>query len=168
MRREIPAPWLKLMEQRGYSSVRRLAEAAGISHTAVSRVLHGEGNPSDESVIAIAGALDVVPSKAFQMLGVAVREDAQPYEPPPEAARLTRRQRKAVDEVIRLLVAAEDSAGAGNVRQLRPNSPGDSSDDLPASWPELAADSSRNRDRETAERHSKIGEESQDPGWDES
>lgn len=107
MRRDIPQNWVTLMERRGYSSIRQLAAASGVSHTAVARIMHGEGRPKDESVQALAVTLGVKPNDLYGLVGVSAPDEAIPYEPPAEAARLSPRQRKAVDELIRLLAQAD-------------------------------------------------------------
>lgn len=94
------------MERRGLSSIRQLAAASNISHTAVARILHGEGQPKDESIQALAATLRVKPNDLYGLVGLTAPDDAAPYEPPAEAARLSQRQRKAVDEIIRLLAQA--------------------------------------------------------------
>jgi len=112
MRRDIPAPWLKLMAQKRLTSIRRLADAAGISHPVVARIMHGEGTPNDASIVAVAKALGVDPSRIYELAHMAAPKEAGPYEPPEEAARLTTRQREALTEIIRAMVepAAEPPA----------------------------------------------------------
>lgn len=95
--------------------MRQLATASGVSHTAVARIIHGEGSPKDESIQALAATLGVKPTDIYEMVGVEAPDDAVPYEPPAEAARLSQRQRKAVDEMIRLLAQGADARRERNL-----------------------------------------------------
>lgn len=149
MRRDIPPQWVKLMETAGLTSMRQLATASGISHTAVARIIHGEGTPSDESIQQMAGTLRVAPADLYRMVGLATPTDAKRYEPPAESARLTVRQRRAVDEIIRLFAAAtqaDDKIDAGPLQADH----------------DLAADKGINVGRATRDRLNGLGEESQD------
>lgn len=110
MRTETPEPWLKLMEARGYSSLRNLAEAAGLSHPVVSRMVKGITVPKDESVNAIAKALSVRPAAIYDLVKVSAPSESGPWRPPAEAARLTTSQREALTQLIRTMVAPEPEA----------------------------------------------------------
>jgi hypothetical protein len=91
----------------GGASGRRLAELAqraghDISHATLNRLRQGTyaTRPSDASIRAIAYLADVSESIAFTAAGVRA-PTAVVYQPPPEAQRMTTRQRKALDELIR-------------------------------------------------------------------
>lgn len=103
-RREIPEPWATYMQRKGLTSVRRLAEVAGVSAPAVSRLLHGEGRQEDDTIVRIADALGLDLSTVYELAGTPQPEAAR-YIPPAESHRLTNRQRKAIDELIRATVA---------------------------------------------------------------
>lgn len=88
-------------------SIRRLSEAAGLSHNAVTRVVHGDSLPGDETVSALASALRVPASKIYELThGQDIT--ARPWSPPAEVQRLTRREQDALSEMIRSMAAARD------------------------------------------------------------
>ncbi len=107
MRKETPEPWLKLMEASGYTSLRGLAEAAGVSHPVINRMVQGIGTPKDDSVNAVAKALRVKPSTIYDLVKVSAPSESAPWKPPAEAARLTTSQRDALAQLIRTMVAPE-------------------------------------------------------------
>lgn len=93
------------------ASGRRLAELAqraghDISHATLNRLRQGTyaTRPTDASIRAIAYLADVSENTAFTAAGVRAPE-AVDYQPPREAQRMSTRQRKALDEVIRAFVA---------------------------------------------------------------
>ncbi|WP_422389912.1 helix-turn-helix domain-containing protein [Arthrobacter sp. N1] len=148
MRRDIPQEWVELMSRRGIGSLRQLAAASNISHTAIARIVHGEGTAKDESLQQLAAALQVPPATVYAIVGARVSGDLDPYTPPAEAARLSPRERKAVDELIRLLV---------DQKPLTNDVP------LPKDAYSLAASKGPNRGRAAKEDADALGEESQDP-----
>ncbi|WP_043497274.1 helix-turn-helix domain-containing protein [Georgenia sp. SUBG003] len=89
----------------------RLAEAAGLHTTTVSRIIFGVGSrtPSPANVQAIADALgvDVVKVSGWVNQARTVRE---PYRVPDEVHLLTDRQQKAVTELIRSMAEANRTA----------------------------------------------------------
>jgi hypothetical protein len=93
-----------------------LAQRAGhdISHATLNRLRQGTyaTRPSDASIRAIAYLADVSENTAFAAAG-ARTPSALPYQPPREAQRMSTRQRKALDEVIRAFTAHEAPAAAG-------------------------------------------------------
>ncbi|WP_104087933.1 helix-turn-helix transcriptional regulator [Arthrobacter sp. GMC3] len=105
MRKEIPAQWLKLMEQQGFGSLRAFAEAAGLTHTVISRMVRGTAVPKDETILAVADTLRVRPSVIYDLVKLSAPSESEPWQPPAEAARLTRSQRDALAQLIRTMVA---------------------------------------------------------------
>jgi hypothetical protein len=110
-------------------SAREISRRTGgkISHSVVADYLNGRGSAHPKEYVLAAFA-EVFPRLTVQMLrelaGLPAGEK-EPYEPPEEAHRLTARQRRAVDELIRLL--AERAGGehggdtaATSVTQLTP------------------------------------------------
>ncbi len=93
------------------ASGRRLAELAqraghDISHATLNRLRQGTyaTRPSDASIRAIAYLADVSENVAFAAAGVSAPA-AVVYQPPAEAQRMTTRQCRAVDELIRAFAA---------------------------------------------------------------
>lgn len=102
------------------ASGRRLAELAqraghDISHATLNRLRQGTyaTRPSDASIRAIAYLADVSENVAFAAAAVAAPA-AVVYQAPAEAQRMTTRQRRALDELIRAFAAGDTPApGAG-------------------------------------------------------
>lgn len=93
----------------GKPSYNRLAKAVGVPQSTVSAVVTGKSrHPKPETVQRIADALRVDVRTVAAWVGQK-RTEATPYAPPPEADLLTDRQRKAVDEIIRAIVAERAS-----------------------------------------------------------
>lgn len=87
-------------------AVARKAQERGhtINHDTAARYLRGDhGTPDEATLIAFADVLDVSMRKLRAAANLPA-ESIDPYIPPPEASRLTRRQRRAVDEVIRAML----------------------------------------------------------------
>jgi len=99
---------LRESNQAGLSArgVARLARDRGYSlnHDTAARYLRGDhGRPDEATLVAFADVLSV----DLAVLRVAADLPAEltaPYVPPPEASRLNRRQRLAVDEIIRAML----------------------------------------------------------------
>lgn len=118
----IPEPWATwlldagFVDPRGASnrpSMRRLAEAANLSNSTIANTLHGRTTPSAEVLSAISDALRVPLREVHAAAGVAATDARRPYEWPAEADQLTTRQRSAVTELIRAMVAGNERPGAG-------------------------------------------------------
>jgi transcriptional regulator with XRE-family HTH domain len=114
-------------------SARGLARAArerghSLNHDTAARYLRGDhGVPDEATLVAFADVL-AVPLRDLRAAADLPAETTEPYVPPAEASRLTRRQRRAVDEIIRaMLEPAKGSAAkdVGDVRRLRPADAGD-------------------------------------------
>lgn len=95
----------------GWSS-REIARRSGdrVHHATVSNVMRGKhaNAPTDELLKAFVEVFPKFTLQQLRALAGLPAGEAEPYRPPTEANRLTTRQRKAVDELIRLLA---DSAG---------------------------------------------------------
>lgn len=94
------------MQRRGIPSARALAERAGVSVTAVLRLMHREGRPSEQVISDVAKALGLTPQLVRELAKVPAGEE-DPFVLPPEANRLNRRQRAAVVEIVRLLLEGQ-------------------------------------------------------------
>ncbi|GAB4664138.1 hypothetical protein [Mycobacterium intracellulare] len=100
----------------GGASGRRLAELAqraghDISHATLNRLRQGTyaTRPSDASIRAIAYLADVSENIAFAAAGVSAPA-AVMYQAPAEAQRMSTRQRKALDELIRAFAVDDKPA----------------------------------------------------------
>lgn len=98
-------------KRHGGASGRRLAEMAqegghDISHATLNRLRQGTyaTRASDASIRAIAYLADVSENTAFAAAGVNAPSGVA-YQPPREAQRMSARQRKALDELIRAFTA---------------------------------------------------------------
>lgn len=83
------------------------AQAAGYSlnHDTVARYLRGDHGLPDESTLQAFAEVLPVDLAALRAAVELPSEVVEPYRPPPESSRLTRRQRRAIDELIRAMVA---------------------------------------------------------------
>lgn len=104
MSRQIPAAWKNLLNDAGFKSLRELALKAKVSAPSVARLVHRDGKTTDATIQAVAQALAVNPSDLYALAGIKTHHEAGPYTPPDVSARLTTRQRRLVDELIRCLV----------------------------------------------------------------
>jgi transcriptional regulator with XRE-family HTH domain len=86
-------------QQRGYS----------LNHDTAARYLRGDhGVPDEATLIALSDVLGV-PLRELRAAADLPSETTTPYVPPAEASRMTRRQRRAVDEIIRAMVEPAQS-----------------------------------------------------------
>lgn len=84
----------RIARERGYS----------LNHDTAARYLRGDhGRPDEATLVAFADVLGV-DLAALRMAADLPAELTTPYLPPPEASRLNRRQRLAVDEIIRAML----------------------------------------------------------------
>jgi transcriptional regulator with XRE-family HTH domain len=92
---------------RGLDDIVRLAEREGhtIHRSVVARYLKGQHGPrpSDHTIAALAAGLRVDVRELRALAGMPPGELGT-YEPTPEAARLNREQRDALDQLIRTIV----------------------------------------------------------------
>lgn len=98
-----------------------LAQGAGhdVSHATLNRLRQGTyaTRPSDASIRAIAYLADVSENTAFAAAGLRTPATVA-YQPPREAQRMSTRQRKALDEVIRAFTPDEAPASDTDYRRL--------------------------------------------------
>lgn len=98
--------------------IARQAKESGhtLNHDTAARYLRGDhGRPDEATLLALSEVLGVSMRRLRAAAGLPA-ELTTPYTPPPEASRLTRRQRLAVDEVIRAML---DPGTAGSRPALR-------------------------------------------------
>jgi transcriptional regulator with XRE-family HTH domain len=87
-------------------SLARNAQAAGftLNHDTAARYLRGDhGRPDEATLLALAKVLRI-PLSRLRAAASLPAEETEPYRPPVEASRLNRRQRRAVDEIIRAML----------------------------------------------------------------
>jgi transcriptional regulator with XRE-family HTH domain len=90
-------------------SARAISQAARelgftLNHDTAARYLRGEhGTPDESTLQAFSTVLDVSLAKLRRAASLPA-DVTEPYRPPAEADRLSRRQRRAVDEVIRAML----------------------------------------------------------------
>ena len=120
-RREKPEAWQRLMDQKGMASFRELGDAAGLSHTAVSRIAYGQSkHVRDTTVRAIADALGQDMETIYELINQPV-EHASPWSPPAESQRLTRRQRNALEELVRSMAEKPQESPMSTTRSTNPD-----------------------------------------------
>lgn len=116
----LPDKWAKRLVAKGFvdprykhdvPSMSALSTATGLHTSTISDLIAGRRKATVESVQALVAALG---DDVAGWLGVAVRER---FVPPPEADLLTTRQRKAITELIRSFVAADQEELMGNADQ---------------------------------------------------
>lgn len=120
VRREAPEPWATAMRDRGMLHGRRPSfsqlAAAARDHTtagtltpqAVIDIVTGKTqDPADEIVRALASALALPVEEVARWVGRPLDVGA-PYVPPNGADRLSRKQREALDHIIRVMIDRED------------------------------------------------------------
>jgi hypothetical protein len=102
----------------GQRSARALAREARerghtLNHDTAARYLRGDhGKPDEATLVALADVLEVPLARLRAAAGLP-SESTEPYVPPAEASRLTRRQRLAVDEIIRAMLDTGRSVNSG-------------------------------------------------------
>lgn len=172
----------------GNPSFNQLAKRVGVSSSTVNAIVMRKQTPRAATIQKIADALGLDVRIVSDWVGQK-RTERGPYTPPAEADLLTDRQRKAVDEIIRAIVAerastddghddqqdgeraapaaggsgVEDPAERHGVTPLRGRRPaGDDGDDDAAEIPRAAHKGVSQRARMDADA-ARRGEESQDP-----
>lgn len=114
---EISTQWEELMTRAGYSSLRKLSEACGVSPaTAAGIVLHGKRG-SDESRQKIADALGIT---VAQMNEISTGRREEPLQMPKGTEILSLREKEAVAEIIRTIVNAKEQVNELTNHQGRP------------------------------------------------
>jgi len=114
---QVPEPWASAMVKVGFTdpryddprpSMSRLAEAAGLHTTTVSRMVRETKQPDPENVAHVAKALrqDVREvSEWVRQAGTVARE----YRVPAEVNLLTQREQDAISELIRAIAATREA-----------------------------------------------------------
>lgn len=110
-RLSVPEPWASRMVDCGFvdprtgeASLSALNTAGGPAVETLRRLVHGWGKPQEETIRVVAALLRVAPKQIRLWANVPTGEN-EPYTPPAESARLTQRQRRAIDELIRSMLA---------------------------------------------------------------
>ncbi|MFA7266666.1 MAG: hypothetical protein WC054_10175 [Candidatus Nanopelagicales bacterium] len=128
--RSIPEPWAAAFRERGLVDKRTGEPSLNAfsrrfstpSLETLRNTIHGLRTPSEPTLAAVAEALNIPLPTIREWAGRPAGE-AAPYSPPPEADQMNTRQRKAVDELIRSMVAApaaEVPASSKPGRRLKP------------------------------------------------
>lgn len=110
----------RLNEARGEESIRSVsARAARLGHVGESTLYpyfrDGHGQPSMGVVVGLASALHVPVDELRSLAGI--RAPGAPWIPPQEAQLMSERQRKAVEELIRSMVAHSPTPEPGPHRR---------------------------------------------------
>lgn len=100
---ELPEPWRTAGEQKGLSSYRAIARASGAAVETVRMIISGKRRPSPATASKLAEAFGVPAAQIDAWSGIGAGGVHEPYYPPAAASRLTIRQRKALDEMIRAM-----------------------------------------------------------------
>jgi hypothetical protein len=75
-----------------------------LNHDTAARYLRGDhGVPDEATLVAFSQVLNI-PMRRLRTAANLPSEATAPYVPPPEASRLSRRQRRALDEIIRAML----------------------------------------------------------------
>jgi transcriptional regulator with XRE-family HTH domain len=93
-------------------SLARAAQAAGFSlnHDTAARYLRGDhGRPDEATLLALSKVLRI-PLNRLRAAASLPAEVTEPYRPPAESSRLNRRQRRAIDEIIRAMLEGQPAA----------------------------------------------------------
>jgi transcriptional regulator with XRE-family HTH domain len=102
-------------------SLARNAQAAGftLNHDTAARYLRGDhGRPDEATLLALSKVLRISLSRLRTAASLPA-EETEPYRPPAEASRLNRRQRRAVDEIIRAMLETSAIPKADDLEQRR-------------------------------------------------
>lgn len=96
-------------------SAREIARRGGerVSHSQIGKYLKPAHPRPGEDVLQVFSDVFRIPMPRLRQLAALPAGDAEPYEAPAEANRLDSRQRRVVNELIRML--AETKAGDGDV-----------------------------------------------------
>jgi transcriptional regulator with XRE-family HTH domain len=107
-------------------AVARKARESGYSlnHDTAARYLRGDHGVPDEATLIALSDIFGVSMRELRKAADLPSETTAPYVPPAEASRLTRRQRKALDEIIRSMVEpTRTRAAAGDELSARRAAP---------------------------------------------
>lgn len=92
--------------------MRRLAETIGVNTTTIAAMMFGDRDTEHDTVVAVADALGVDVRDVARAVGQA-RTEREPFTLPPESHLLSRRQRRAVTELVRAIAEERETRGAG-------------------------------------------------------
>lgn len=106
---DIPEPWRTAMESAGTYSLRDLAHRSELGTSTVSHLVYGRKASSERTMQAVADTLRL-PVTTIREWAAVARGENEPFVLPPEANRLTRKDRDAVLAVVRQLAAARAEA----------------------------------------------------------
>jgi transcriptional regulator with XRE-family HTH domain len=104
-------------------SIARNAQSLGftLNHDTAARYLRGDhGRPDEVTLVALSQVLGISLAR-LRTASSLPADSTEPYTPPAEASRLTRRQRRAVDEMIRAMI--EPTSRRGEVADLAARRP---------------------------------------------
>jgi transcriptional regulator with XRE-family HTH domain len=98
-------------ENSQHLSARAISQAARkeghtLNHDTAARYLRGEHGKPNEATLKAFSAVLGIPLARLRRAAALPADITEPYQPPTEADRLSRRQRRAVDEVIRAMLQA--------------------------------------------------------------
>ena len=93
-------------------TIARNARELGFSlnHDTAARYLRGNHGTPDESTLQALSKVLKIPMTKLRAAAALPNEVTEPYRPPAESSRLNRRQRRAVDEVIRAMLQPTTTA----------------------------------------------------------
>ncbi|MGX9296083.1 helix-turn-helix domain-containing protein [Tsukamurella paurometabola] len=106
-------------------SNRQIAKAVGVAPGTIDGIMRGDRAPGLDTLDKIAHALKI-PIEQLREAAGQPRGEAAPYSPPPEANLLNDPQRRALDELIKSIVATRGATDAE--RSDRTGTPGSSED----------------------------------------
>jgi hypothetical protein len=98
-------------------AIAREARSRGytLNHDTAARYLRGDHGKPDEATLTALGDVLRIPLARLREASGLPSESTEPYVPPAEASRLSRRQRLAVDEIIRAMLDPGRAARSGRV-----------------------------------------------------
>lgn len=95
------------MDNAGTYSLRELATKAGVGTSTVSDLIYGRKRTSEATMQAVSDTLRL-PAPTIREWAATARGEAKPFRLPPEANRLTKRERDAVLAVVRAMLDSGD------------------------------------------------------------
>lgn len=137
--RDVPEPWAALLQKanlvdrrNGRPSMTRLAEAAGVHASTVGAMMYGTRESSADTIDAVAQAVATAlrmenPRRRRELrrlihewAGRSLTEPSK-FLPHPDADLLTKDEREAVNELIRLLAASRKTRNEMSALSVRPD-----------------------------------------------
>jgi hypothetical protein len=105
----------------GNTSNRQIALKTGLAPATVDKCMNGRHGIVEEPTLHALSDYFHIPIEKLRMAANVPAGEGQPWTPPPEADRLNRRQRDAIDEMIRSIVAADASRTTSRVIPVAAN-----------------------------------------------